>query len=257
LIFAEYLNRLFWHATKAEVSPDEIPDWAIKLTATVAVILVSIICVATPKLGTRAAVAFTVVKVAALVGRSSRRVMIYINELFQQVSITVLGIVQLARGRASSSFSAPWFDDASTSPSSYALALYSGLWAFDGWVWAYQSSHWLFLSHSYFFSQDQANYVGGEMKNPGASLPRAIHSSMVVVLVSLSSFTSSHHAELPLQLLFLSANVSYLVVLDKGTVGRSNTVALDFGRALFGPMGGSVFAFMVAFSCFGALNGMA
>ena len=35
----------------------------------------------------------------------------------------------------------------------------------------------------------------------------------------------------------------------------SNTVALDFGRALFGPIGGSLFAFVVAFSCFGALNG--
>ena len=35
----------------------------------------------------------------------------------------------------------------------------------------------------------------------------------------------------------------------------SNTVALDFGRRLFGPVGGSIFAAMVAFSCFGALNG--
>lgn len=39
-------------------------------------------------------------------------------------------------------------------------------------------------------------------------------------------------------------------------VGLSNTVAMDFGRALFGPLGGTLFAFMVAFSCFGALNGM-
>lgn len=31
---------------------------------------------------------------------------------------------------------------------------------------------------------------------------------------------------------------------------------MDFGRALFGPIGGSLFAFMVAFSCFGALNGL-
>lgn len=38
-------------------------------------------------------------------------------------------------------------------------------------------------------------------------------------------------------------------------MGLSNTVALDFGRALFGPVGGSIFAFMVAFSCFGAMNG--
>jgi hypothetical protein len=35
----------------------------------------------------------------------------------------------------------------------------------------------------------------------------------------------------------------------------SNAVALDFGRVLFGPVGGVVFAIMVAVSCFGALNG--
>jgi len=38
-------------------------------------------------------------------------------------------------------------------------------------------------------------------------------------------------------------------------VGLSNTVALDFGRTLFGPIGGIIFAVMVAISCFGALNG--
>lgn len=38
-------------------------------------------------------------------------------------------------------------------------------------------------------------------------------------------------------------------------MGSSNTVAVDFGRALFGSVGGTVFAFMVAVSCFGALNG--
>lgn len=30
---------------------------------------------------------------------------------------------------------------------------------------------------------------------------------------------------------------------------------MDFGRALFGPFGGVFFALMVAFSCFGAMNG--
>jgi hypothetical protein len=57
------------------------------------------------------------------------------------------------------------------------------------------------------------------------------------------------------QILFLLANLSYFVVLNQVTVSLSNTVALDFGRALFGPIGGTVFACMVAFSCFGALNG--
>ena len=64
LIFSEYLNRLFWHTTRAEVSPDDIPQWAIKLTAVAAVLLVSLICVATPTLGSRAAVVFTTVKVS-------------------------------------------------------------------------------------------------------------------------------------------------------------------------------------------------
>ncbi|KAI0054111.1 L-methionine transporter [Auriscalpium vulgare] len=199
LIFAEYLNRLFWHATKSDVSPDSIPQWAIQITAIAAVLIITLMCVVTRNLGTRVAVVFTAVKSL-------------------QVLITVLGLVQLVRGKASTSLTQNMFEGSTTSPSSYALALYSGLWAFDGW--------------------DQANYVGGEMKNPEKNIPRVIHSSMIMVTI-----------------LFLLANLSYFVVLDKNTVGLSNTVALDFGRALFGPIGGSFFAFLVAFSCFGALNG--
>lgn len=63
LIFAEYLNRLFYHSTGSDISPDALPQWAVKLTAVTAVIIVSVICVATPNLGTRAAVVFTTVKV--------------------------------------------------------------------------------------------------------------------------------------------------------------------------------------------------
>ncbi|KAF8956554.1 L-methionine transporter [Flammula alnicola] len=200
LIFAEYLNRMLWHTTREEVSPDDIPQWAIKLTAIGAVVIVTILCVAAKKLGTRVAVVFTTVKVSYL------------------ILVTVLGIVQLARGKASASLREPLFAGSSTSPSSYSLAVYSGLWAFDGW--------------------DQANFVGGEISQPEKNIPRAIHSSMILVT-----------------LLFLLANVSYFVVLDKNIVGLSNTVAMDFGRALFGPIGGTLFAFMVAFSCFGALNG--
>ncbi|KAI6036238.1 amino acid permease-domain-containing protein [Pisolithus microcarpus] len=178
----------------AEYRQDDIPPWAIKLTAVAAVFLVTFICAATRNMGTRAAVMFTA------------------------VSITVIGLIQLIRGRVAPSFKEPLFDGSSSSPSAYSLALYSGLWALDGW--------------------DQANYVGGEMQSPERNIPRAIHWSMFIVLA-----------------LFLLANVSYLVVLDKQTVGLSNTVALDFGRALFGPVGGMVFAVMVAISCFGALNG--
>ncbi|KAF7304904.1 L-methionine transporter [Mycena kentingensis (nom. inval.)] len=200
LIFSEYINRIVWHTGRAEVSPDDIPQWAIKLVAAGAVVLVTAFCVAARKLGPRVAVVFTTIKVAAL------------------ISMTILGIIQLARGKQSPSLTEPLFDGSSTSPSAYSLALYSGLWAFDGW--------------------DQANYVGGEIKNPEKNIPRAIHSSMFIVT-----------------LLFLLANVSYFVVLDKTTISLSNTVAMDFGRALFGSIGGTIFAILVAVSCFGALNG--
>lgn len=63
LIFAEYLNRLFYHSTGSDISPDALPQWAVKLTAIIAVLLVSVICVATPNLGPRTAVVFTTVKV--------------------------------------------------------------------------------------------------------------------------------------------------------------------------------------------------
>ncbi|CAG7846043.1 b(0,+)-type amino acid transporter 1 Short=b(0,+)AT1; AltName: Full=Glycoprotein-associated amino acid transporter b0,+AT1; AltName: Full=Solute carrier family 7 member 9 [Serendipita indica DSM 11827] len=200
LIFGEYLNRLFFHATSAAASPDSLPDWANKLMGCIAVIIVSVLCVATPRLATRVAVLFTSVKIAAL------------------IAVAVMGFITLARGKISSSFREPLYEGTSPNPSAYALALFSGLWAYEGW--------------------DQANYITGEMKDPAKNMPRVIHSSMTTVT-----------------LLFLFANVSYFLVLDKDTVSRSNTIALDFGRALFGPAGAIIFACMVAVSCFGALNG--
>lgn len=76
------------------------------------------------------------------------------------------------------------------------------------------------------------------MKDPNRDLPRALHSSMTIVLI-----------------LFLSANVAYFIVLDPSVVGSSNTVALDFGRVTIGRFGAVVFSTLVAISCFGALNG--
>jgi len=57
------MNRIFWHTTKQEVSPDGIPQWAIKVTAVGAVAAITIICIAARKLGTRVAVVFTTFKV--------------------------------------------------------------------------------------------------------------------------------------------------------------------------------------------------
>jgi len=85
--------------------------------------------------------------------------------MWKQLLIIILGFVQLLRGKASTAFQQPLFANTSTSPSSWSLALYSGLWAFDGW--------------------DQANYIAGDMTQPEKNIPRAIHSSMIIVTVGL------------------------------------------------------------------------
>lgn len=61
---------MFWHSTRQEVSPDDIPQWAIKVTAVGAVAVVTILCVAAKKLGTRVAVVFTTVKVSDYIRNS-------------------------------------------------------------------------------------------------------------------------------------------------------------------------------------------
>ncbi|SNX83108.1 related to large neutral amino acid transporter 1 [Melanopsichium pennsylvanicum] len=211
-IFGEYVARIIFHATgKATDRPHEtgldgIPNWSIKLLAVGIVAFIAGAHAFSNKLGTRTQIATTVVKVMVL------------------IVVPILAIVQAARGKSSTSslkaFSSigNLFEGSSTSPSSYALALYSGLWAFDGW--------------------DQSCFVAGEMKRVEKDLPKVIHVSMGMVI-----------------LMFLSAVVAYFQVLPVELVKRTNTVALDFGSAIFGTVGGIVFAFLVAFSCFGALNG--
>ncbi|KAK4058443.1 hypothetical protein OIO90_000602 [Microbotryomycetes sp. JL221] len=198
IIFGEYICRLLYH-TAFSPDPDDaardVPAVAIKLTGIVALVAVSAIQAWSAKAGTRAQLVLTVFKVFAL------------------VLVIVNGIVFLGLGRAASTFS---FQDTSSAPASYALALFSALWTFDGW--------------------DQANYVGRDCK-PG-TLPTIINSSMSLVLI-----------------LFICANVAYFLVLDFATATATSTIGLDFGRAMAGPAGGIIFSLIVAVSCFGALNG--
>ncbi|KAK0534245.1 hypothetical protein OC835_002737 [Tilletia horrida] len=220
IIFGEYLARIIFHVYKPlrsgesgasagaphEQGLETVPDWATKLIASGLVVLLTLLNVVSAKLGTRLQVATVVVKLLAL------------------FAIPILAIVQVSRGRAPaaslhaySSFSA-LFQGSATSPSAYALATYSGLWSFDGW--------------------DQVSYVAASFKNPSRDLPRAIHSSLSIVLF-----------------VFVAAVASYFAVLPPAQVKRTNTVALDYGSALFGTTGAVLFASLVAFSCFGALNG--
>ena len=138
-------------------------------------------------------------------------------------AVGVIGIVAAAtslsyRGNANTDWrTQSWFQGTSDSVSNWAVALYAGLWAFDGW--------------------DNTNYVTGEFKNPSKDLPRVIHTAMPAVIAC-----------------YLLANVSYIFVLPLATINRSNTVAVQFGNQVFGPIGALVLALIVSASCFGALN---
>lgn len=60
---------------------------------------------------------------------------------------------------------------------------------------------------------------------------------------------------MPLVILsYLLANVSYFLVLPHSTIEASNTVAVQFGAKVFGPVGALILALVVGASCFGALN---
>ena len=54
---------------------------------------------------------------------------------------------------------------------------------------------------------------------------------------------------------FLLVNVSYFLVLPLGTIDRSNTVLIDFGRQVAGNWGVVIGGTIVTISCLGALNG--
>ncbi|KIR32842.1 L-methionine transporter [Cryptococcus deuterogattii MMRL2647] len=193
----EYVNRLISQA----LADSEAPSWSIKMTAVVAVFLCSVLNAISPTMGTNSTVVLTVIKIGAL------------------VFVAVLGAIVLVRnGPGEGLMPSGLFNGTLADAGNYAIAIYSGLWAFDGW--------------------DACCYVAGEMRDTNRDLPRALHSSMAIVLV-----------------LFLGANLSYFIVLSPSVVASSNTVALDFGKATIGRFGAAVFGTLVAISCFGALNG--
>jgi basic amino acid/polyamine antiporter, APA family len=107
---------------------------------------------------------------------------------------------------------------AAVSVSPFLLAMVSILWAYDGWA-------------------DLA-FVGGEVRDPQRTLPRAlvIGTSIVVVL-------------------YLAANVVYLYLLPITRMKQAELVAADVAQLLIGPAGIVAVSAAVAVSTFGTLNG--
>ncbi|KAK5163573.1 uncharacterized protein LTR77_010522 [Saxophila tyrrhenica] len=201
IIFGEYTVRAVIGADSMAAS-----SWINKGVALIGLAFVTAINCTSTKLGTRAADFFMFFKFLGL------------------LAITVTGIVVAVTGLAynkdglSTTWkNTNWFEGTSTSSSQWAVALYAGLWAYDGW--------------------DNTNYVVGEMVNPARDLPKTIHTSLPLVICA-----------------YLLANLGYVFVLPHEVINASNTVAVAFGQTVFGPLGSLFLALTVACSCFGALN---
>ncbi|KAK4104847.1 hypothetical protein N658DRAFT_191231 [Parathielavia hyrcaniae] len=200
IIMGEYLVRA---AIGAEA--ETVNVWINKSVALAGLALVTFMNCVSTRLGTRMNDGLMFFKFVALLG------------------VTVIGVVVAVTGYSSSGAANrdwkdhAWFEGTKMDASAWAVALYAGLWAFDGW--------------------DNTNYVVGEFRNPSRDLPRVIHTAMPLVILS-----------------YILANIAYFLVLPLETINSSNTVAVMFGAKVFGPVGSLILALIVSASCFGALN---
>ncbi len=101
---------------------------------------------------------------------------------------------------------------------SFGLALVAALWCYDGWV--------------------DITYVGGEVKDPGRTIPRSIVLSMVLIFV-----------------IYLALNLAFISVLSVKRMAGAPLVATDLAQAVIGKQGGALIAVLILISTLGANNG--
>jgi L-type amino acid transporter 9 len=93
---------------------DTTPIWADKLVALTCIWVVIALNAMGSRWGTIVTNVFTVLKLLTL------------------AAVAIIGIVVLVTGHGAGNFNHNWFEGSSTNLGNYALALYSGLWAYDG-----------------------------------------------------------------------------------------------------------------------------
>jgi amino acid transporter len=211
-VFGDYVSRIAYHTyffnvphdsdSAVQLADSVIPGFLPKLLAIVCLCILTLINAFSVKAGIRVQDILTVIKVLTA------------------IVISVAGVVVLTNKTSivGNSFQGDPFEGfSSINFGQFALAFYSGLWAYDGW--------------------NNLNYVSGEMKDPHRDLPRVIIFGIPLVVFC-----------------YMLSNVAYLAVLRPEVVMHTNTVSMDFGKKLFGSAGGIIFAVCVALSCFGVSN---
>lgn len=115
IIMGEYLVRAFIGAEAEHVNP-----WINKAVALVGLAIVTFLNCVSTRVGTRVNDMLMFLKFVAL------------------LSVTVIGVVVAItgisyNGEPNEEWKSGWFDDTSSDLSAWAVALYGGLWAYDGW----------------------------------------------------------------------------------------------------------------------------
>jgi APA family basic amino acid/polyamine antiporter len=97
------------------------------------------------------------------------------------------------------------------------VAMIAALWAYDGW--------------------GNLTPIAEELKNPQRTIPRALLGGVCVIIV-----------------LYVTANIAYHAVLPMAEVAKSNQVAADMLKHLWGDVGEKAIAAVVMCSTFGGVN---
>ncbi|VDK47421.1 unnamed protein product [Anisakis simplex] len=160
----------------------------------------------------------------ALVNCLSVRFTTFVQNFFTVAKLAALGLIILT-GVILLLYGNPYHDSfedlwegSKFEPGSIALAFYSGLWAYNGW--------------------NYLNFITEELINPTKNLPRAIAISCTICT-----------------LVYCLANVAFYAGTSPDELLESNAIAVDFANRFYG-----IFAWimpvLVAFSCFGTVNGV-
>ncbi|XP_046391371.1 b(0,+)-type amino acid transporter 1-like [Ischnura elegans] len=200
LTFSEYSIRPFLpDGPKVEVEESFFCEQtATKLMAIVAVGLMTYINIVSVKLYVKVQNVFTVCKLLVCFA-------VIVGGLYE---LCIGNVQHLSKG----------FEGTTTSPGDYALAFYSGLWAYDGW--------------------STVTVVTEEIKRPEVNIPRSI--AIGVPLVTL---------------VYCLMNLSYMTVLSIPEMINAPAVAVVFGDKILGVMT-FIIPLGVALSTFGCALGI-
>lgn len=177
--------------------------------------------IALSPMGVRFVAAGAVVLVGVLNYTGVHRAAVLMNlaTLTKYAALAALGLLAFVAGEGSSShFSPAWGPGISVSL--IATALIAIMWTYDGWA--------------------DLSFIGGEVKNPGRTLPLAL-------IVGTSGIL----------LIYLLLNVAYVYLVPLPEMARSPLIAATAAARipLLGRAAGSAIAAVVMLSCFSTLNG--